>query len=379
MTDKRHIVVLDPTAFAGGSKVATNTILSLVNPDTHRITILSADPHSWRDPRWQRQLLVEPAWLSHQEQGLGYFIRHGLIAIHLLLLRWRHGVIDVALGASGPGVDLALYLLKPLLGYRLLQLIHGPVACSRTIGRCLNSADEIHHLDSAKASLNKALSRVSGKGATPLPERYQVMQNGLSAHDWPSPCQLNRPVVFWAASLLKWKGLDILIDALRLIAPGQRPDTHICYIRPRQTRLPVSQAPIRVKFVHWHHQPDDFDRLRASANIFVSTSENEPFGLSILEAMAAGHCLVLPADGAYWDRHLRNGLHCIKYQPGNAADLASKLQSLGRNLEQIKTLGAQAAELALNYRAQHCYRTLKESLEGRAVQPTFSADNSLSS
>ncbi len=78
--------------------------------------------------------LHEPAWLAQQEQGIAYFIRHFIILLNILWLRLRFGHFDMALGASGPGVDLALYLARPLLNWKVVQLVHGPVACSRTIG-----------------------------------------------------------------------------------------------------------------------------------------------------------------------------------------------------------------------------------------------------
>lgn len=254
--------------------------------------------------------LFQCAWLAQQEQGIAYFLSHLWIAFFVLITRLRLGRIDVALGASGPGVDLALYLVKPLLGFRIVQLVHGPVARSRTIR-----------------------------------------------------CQVVRPVIFWEALLLKWKGLDTLLQAARTVDVENRPPTHICYIRPKKTALPVSLAPVVLEAVCWHEAPKDLDQLRAEANIFVSTSECEPFGLSILEAMAAGHCVVIPADGAYWDRILKQGVDCLKYRPGDSADLAGKLDFLNNNLAQIKRLGEAAFKVASQYRASQCYAPIKKALE----------------
>jgi len=363
MNSKRHLLVLDPTAFAGGSKVATENILRLLNSDRVRITVLSADRHSWHRLQLNRIKLYEPKWLSRQEQGVAYFLRNTVVALNLLLARVRYGRFDIALGASGPGVDLALYLIKPLLGFKLVKLIHGPVACSHTIGRALHGADENHYLGSAHDSLDCALSTLSATPPQLTPPRFQVLENGLSKVLWPSRSQSERPVIFWAASLLKWKGLEILLDALREIDLKQRPETHICYIRPKKTLLPVSQAPVDIGSVHWHESPKQFDKLRASASIFVSTSENEPFGLSILEAMAAGHCVVIPADGAYWDQTLQEGIDCIKYTPGDAADLAVKLLALSHDMALVKRVGDSSARVAESYRAESRYTVIKNSLE----------------
>ena len=364
MNSKRHLLVIDPTAYAGGSKIATENILKLLNNEQMRITVLSADQHSWNWPQLKRLKLYQPKWLAQRDQGIPYFLRHLFIALNIFIIRLRFGKIDIALGASGPGVDLSLYLIKSILGFQIVQLIHGPVASSRTIGRCLRAANEVHYLESSQDSLLSALSRVTETDQKLIPENFHIMQNGLAEQAWPSRCQTERPVVFWAASLLKWKGLETLIGALQHMDARTRPETHICYIRPEETPLPVSQAPVAIDNVYWHENPEYLENLRSGANIFVSTSRNEPFGLSILEAMAAGHCVLIPSDGAYWDRTLKNGVNCIKYRPDAVQDLANILLSLSRDMNLVRTVGAAAARLALDYKAQTRYAHIKNTLQG---------------
>lgn len=362
MTDKHHLLVLDPTAFSGGSKVATTTILNLLNPKKMRITVLTADKFSWHSDAFKCVHLYEPKWIAEKEQGIGYFIRHAFIALNLLMVRLRFGKFDIALGASGPGVDLAIYLLKPLMKMKLIQLIHGPVAASHTIAKCLNSADQVHYLESSAASLQAALL-CHYPNQTTLPSHFHLLNNGLSDDAWPSGCQTQYPVIFWAASLLKWKGLDTLLDALQNIDPKVRPLTHICYIRPQGVQLPISQAPVKIQSVDWYENPVNINQLRASANIFVSTSKNEPFGLSILEAMAAGLCILIPKDGSYWDRTLEHNIDCLKYQPDDADDLKKKLLMVSLNMPLLIKLGKQAAKVALDYSANKQYKHIKNSIE----------------
>ena len=364
MIRKRHLIVIDPTAFSGGSKVATENILRLLDTEQTRITVLSADAHSWQLPQLNRVHLYQPKWLAKQEQGICYFLLHIYIAFNLLLTRLRFGQFDIGIGASGPGVDLALYLLKPLLGIKIIQLVHGPVARSRTIARCLIRADEVYYLESCQNSLISTLSCITNKPQVVMSSHFHIMQNGLPQHAWPTACQTLYPVIFWAASLLKWKGLETLLAALEQIEPEMRPETHICYIKPRYTQLPISQAPTDIEQVRWYENPVNIDQLRASSNIFVSTSNHEPFGLSILEAMAAGLCILIPSDGAYWDRTLKNNVNCIKYRAGDAADLAKKLLVLSRNMKRVTDVGRRAAQIALNYRAQKQYANITKSIIG---------------
>jgi len=361
MKDKRHLIVVDPTAFSGGSKVATESILDLVDAQQFRITVLTADKTSWLGPNIKRVHLVEPKMLAQKEQGIGYFIRHAFIALNLLLVRLRFGAFDIALGASGPGVDLALYLLRPLMKFKIIQLIHGPVAKSRTIARCLNAAHQVHYLHSSSDSLQNALS-LFGVNKVQLPNNFYLLQNGLSEYKWPTACQMYKPTVFWAASLLKWKGLETLLDALQMLTSNNRPQTYICYIKPKGVQLPVTDGPVKISKVNWFECPTNLDQLRANANIFVSTSKHEPFGLSILEAMAAGQCVLIPADGAYWDKVLIDNVNCIKYQPDNANDLKQKILMLSNNMGLVATLGQQASSLALHYRASKQYKNIVDSI-----------------
>ena len=80
--------------------------------------------------------------------------------------------------------------------------------------------------------------------------------------------------------------------------------------------------------------------------------------------MAAGHCVLIPADGAYWDRTLVDDTNCIKYTTGDANDLANKLFSLSRDTARIRRLGEAASDIAGNYRAITQYATIRKLLGG---------------
>ncbi|WP_407334211.1 glycosyltransferase family 4 protein [Enterovibrio sp. 27052020O] len=362
MSKLKHILILDPIAFAGGSKVSTKHVLAQLEDKDVRVSVLTADAKSWRQTQAYVRHLVMPEKLERAEQGLAYFARHLLIAMQLLWFRLFIGRIDTALAASGPGVDLGLYLAKPLLGYRLVQMVHGPVATSRTIGRCLLHANHVFYLESTRDSLCAALEATGNTGEVSAYPHFQTFTNGLPKSTWPSACQHDYAVVFWAASLLKWKGLDTLMQALSMLHPSQRSETHVCFIRPEQTTLAVSQAPQPVSKVFWHEAPDDLDAIRSRANIFVSTSTKEPFGLSILEAMAAGMCVIIPQDGAYWDTQLTHGVNCLKYPPNDIDALAHSLLEAQDDMRSLTRIGKAAGVISQQYRAEFCFANICEAL-----------------
>ena len=375
MKDKQHLLVLDPTAFSGGSKIATESILRLLDLQQIRITVLSTDHDSWQWVPLKRVRLYQPKWLAKKEQGIVYYLRHLFIALNIIIARLRFGRFDLAIGASGPGVDLALYLLKPLFALKVIQLIHGPVARSRSIAYSLLAADQVYYLQSSRDSLLNSLSCRSAEPLTRLPAQFHIMHNGLSEQCWPTPCQYQHTALFWAASLLKWKGLNTLLAALRSIPANARPNTHICYIKPQDTQLPISQLPDNLQHVYCYQRPENLDQIRASANIFVSTSENEPFGLSILEALAAGQCVLLPADGAYWDKILEDKVNCIKYAAGDSCDLKHKLLSVSNNIQEVRKIGQQARKVAGQYRAEQQYALLKKCIEDNLQQATHQSSS----
>lgn len=212
MKDKYHLLVLDPTAFAGGSKVATESILNLLAKHEFNISVLTADQKSWRGANIKTIPLYEPRWLAQQEQGISYFIRHAFIALNLLNIALRISRFDIAIGASGPGVDLALYLLRPFMKFNIIQLIHGPVATSRTIARCLKAAHQVHYLQSSYASLKMALSTLDTDSIEKL-QHFHLLKNGLSEQNWPSSCQTHTPVFFLG-------GLTVKMERLRSITHG---------------------------------------------------------------------------------------------------------------------------------------------------------------
>ncbi|MFC1747541.1 glycosyltransferase family 4 protein [Pseudomonadota bacterium] len=363
---KQKVLVLDPIPFRGGSKVATENIINLIDKNANDVFVMTRDDASWQLSGVQRVSFWVPALLVQSTQGIPYFLRHVILMMNIMLFVLRYGRANKMIGASGPGVDLSLYLYKALFDVCVVQLIHGPVAASRTIGRCLAAADHVFYLQNCRRSLLLALGKVDDAKHL-SDDKFSVMLNGIAKHQWPSPRIAQQPAIFWAASLLKWKGLETLLSALTEFDDARRPMTHICYIRPEDMALPVSLAPVAIPHVVWHESPPELDKFRKRSSIFVSTSVNEPFGLSILEALAAGLCVLIPRDGAYWDQVLIDGVSCIKYLPGEPEDLHVKLQALLAEPSDIMNIGDKGREIAGCYQAETCYRNIVKYVEKSVI------------
>lgn len=78
--------------------------------------------------------------------------------------------------------------------------------------------------------------------------------------------------------------------------------------------------------------------------------------------MAAGMCVLIPADGAYWDNQLTDGENCFKYQADNADDLRRVLKLAQSDMRKMKQLGTAASVLAQQYRAEHCFSAICDAL-----------------
>ncbi|WP_260258415.1 glycosyltransferase family 4 protein [Vibrio intestinalis] len=377
---KLHNLIFDPIPFKGGSKIATSDALSQCNRENVHFTVLTVDPNYWAQSALIKEhdvtvlKLRSIPWLNRRYHGLAYWLNQAFFSLIVLLIMLRIPKVDALIGASGPGIDMPLYLVKWLTKVPVFQFVHGNVASSRSIGWCFTQVEGVFYLPSTKHSIRLALRAylsqtlrlddVTAIENTYLSNRNFIQfVNGISAERWPTQSHSHFPVCFWAASLLKWKGLELLVNALRYSHQIQPIASHICFIKPQNSAVETSIAPVVLKHTKWHQDPPNLDEIRAQCNIFISTSHKEPFGLSILEALAAGMCVVIPQDGSYWDGRLTDGVNCVKYQPLDFQSLSRAILSIYKDASKLKVLRRNALEIAKEYRAEATYRAISASIE----------------
>lgn len=377
-----HSLVFDPISFKGGSKIATLEALLVCQASKTKFTVLTADPESWRHSGDHDITVIKLPTiklLAQCHHGIAYWLNQLFLFGILLWFVCTLRKVDKLIGASGPGIDMPLYFLKKILSLEIVQLIHGSVGKSRSIGYCLSQADHIYYLHSARASILAALNSyyhekfyrldVSSLSEWIISQsNFNVFVNGISQENWPTRCQMTLPTIFWCASLLKWKGLDKFIEAAKLIHPTRPLTANICFIRPKDISLPVSQAPQNISHFRWFEDPDNLDHIRSQSNIFVSTSTNEPFGLSILEALAAGMCVILPDDDSYWSKTLTDFQQCIKYKADDPVSLCTAIFLLLSDKNMMAQLSQNAVFTAQEYRAESRYLDIAKCIE-KAKEP----------
>jgi len=391
---QKHCLIFDPIPFSGGSKIATREAAYRCLQNNVKFTILTASTRCWNDTAFNQKHSVSfikfycPQYLLLATTGWKYRLKQAYFCLLIFYSLLKIAKVQVAIGASGPGVDMALYLCQRIFRYRLIQLIHGPVGISRSIGYCLTRANTTFYLQCCRPSMLRAMAfyyndhleeKVCEKLASfnLASPHYFPFKNGISKHNWPTPCFYGEPTVFWAASLLKWKGLDTLVHAEQILSAKISIKYHVCFIRPKHINLDISNVPAEMEHFQCYDEPRNLDEIRSKSNIFVSTSCNEPFGLSVLEALAAGMCVLIPKDGSYWDKTLTHNVNCIKYRPGSAASLANALFQLTLNPVDIVRIGLSALKISERYHAETCYQKIVDSI--CSLSPSSAPSDQLSS
>lgn len=141
--------------------------------------------------------------------------------------------------------------------------------------------------------------------------------------------------ILWCARWEHDKNPDDFFLAIRdLEAAGH--DFRLAVIGPSYHEVPAvfanAKSEFRGRIDHWGYQPskDDYRRVLAWADVFVSTANHEFFGLSVTEAISAGVFPLLPHRLAYpevvgADDHLVEREHLYS---GSSADLANRLSKL---------------------------------------------------
>lgn len=179
----------------------------------------------------------------------------------------------------------------------------------------------------------------------------------------PSPRQVletlgigaDAPVVGLVARLQRWKGVHVLIEALPSLLRSH-PDAHVVVVggeHPLEpgyrhelvaiaARLGVAE---RVHLVGY--QPDAMRWMQAF-DVVVHASDNEPFGLVVLEAMTLGKPLIAGARGGPAEI-VRDGVDGFLVPYGDAATMADRIGRCLGDRALAERLGRAATESAARY------------------------------
>jgi glycosyltransferase involved in cell wall biosynthesis len=207
------------------------------------------------------------------------------------------------------------------------------------------------HVMRRLAAVVVANSEATGREAEAagLGSRVVVVRNGIDLGPRREPG--SGGAVVTVGRINGWKGQDVLVEATALLDQrGVAVDVEIAgdvYPGGEEHRLRLERL-VRERGVSDHVRllgyVDDVPRLLERAAVFVLPSKRpEPFGLALVEAMAAGvACVATDAGGPR--EIVRHGETGLLVPPGDPVALADALERLLREPELRRRLGSAAAD-----------------------------------
>ncbi|MDJ0766188.1 MAG: glycosyltransferase family 4 protein [Myxococcota bacterium] len=266
---------------------------------------------------------------------------------------------DLILANNTPSANMASYWTGRSLGIPVVQYVRERFYPDRAAKWALNRAkavftvgDDIHRLVSTIAPDIAAVQ----------------IDEGLSRQQWPAPRQKDAYGWFWASALARWKGLPFLLEAYSKVREARKdikkfPDLTVCYVRMPSHAAAADEVPPEMPAgVRLLSNPPDLQALRSAASVYLhSALVPEPFGRSILEAMAAGLCPIVPNEGgaAHLVTHMKTG---IQYEARSEESLAAAMNLVLDNPQLALRFGNAAAEAATAFRSDIVFKPVVDTL-----------------
>jgi glycosyltransferase involved in cell wall biosynthesis len=342
------LLVHDESPGLGGSITSLGALVPYIEPSGWRVEVAALQPEGWEGEGIVPHLLPRR---GERIEGTAYFAREALRALDLRVL-CRRLRPDVLLANNGPTANLATHVAGRSLELPVVQYVRGPFPRSELARKVLRSSAAVFTVgDECTAAAARA--RVA-------PEQ---IDEGLDPGRWPTPRDPSARDWLWNSALVEWKGLPLLLEAHGALG-GTAPRLHVCYAtlpagNPDFLRPPEPAPP----GVILRRSPPELDAIRAGCLVYVHTAlRPEPFGRSILEAMAAGLCPVVPDSGTP-GRLVRDMENGMTYRAGSAVDLRRVLSLAAADPGTCALLGAQAARDASGYTADRVFQPILAALE----------------
>ena len=250
---------------------------------------------------------------------------------------WRPDVVH-AIGAGPQAAYVAV--LRPLLRARLVFTAQGELT--------FDAQDVFARSTSLRGGLRRILraaDAVTACSAYVLRDLTDfaairgpswVVPNGVEPADFAQarPESRERPYVLAVGRLVPQKGLDVLIEAFATSALADL-DLVIAGDGPERERLRERAAQLRLaQRVHLAGAVDraGIASLLAGARAFALPSRGEPFGIALLEAMAAGVPAVATRAGGV-PEFARDGENALLVRVDDPQELAAALDRVDMNAE----------------------------------------------
>lgn len=345
------IVASDYAPTVGGVQTAVRNIAHHAARMGHTVTILSYQPRGdvpqteiidgiviHRFP-WGRRPLLSLPWRALQTLiGMARVLREfkpdlvyihflSINALYVLLLHYvmRFRLIGSARGNDIQGIPKRSRGQRWMLS-RLFSRADAVLFCSSFVQR--DAAPYLRYVDSS------AFVGVVGDGFNA--EEFE----GRGALEYPAPFLLGM------GRLVHKKGFDLLIQAFAQVSP-EFPKVHLLIAGDGEERQALEkllddlQMRERVKLLGFADR-DKTIALFLGCEFFVLSSRNEPFGIVVLEAMAARKAVLATRSGGVIDL-VQDGVNGRLVEPSVEA-LAEGMRDMLRNSASTQKMGECAAQ-----------------------------------
>jgi glycosyltransferase involved in cell wall biosynthesis len=301
--------------------------------------------------QWARCVAALRTWLraNDVEIALSWMAKAHLYVGPAALLAgvpaawWQHGL------PTSRGVDLLATLIP---ARRILACSNAAAAAQRRIW-------------SQRAELRTIYPPIDLPKLRAAPSRDAARERlGLPA---------GRLVVGIVARLQRWKGVHVLLEAASELVRDAEPPYFVVVggehafekgyaeeVRRRATELGLQE---HVLFAG--HQANSAEWM-AAMDIVVNASFGEPFGMTIIEAMALGKAVIATRLAGPLEI-VTDGVDGLLVEPGNAAELSRALRKLIADPRLRHDLGVAAAERVARYDVPRFVAEITQSL-AEAVQ-----------
>lgn len=207
--------------------------------------------------------------------GLAGFVRaHGIEIVHAHAARDYHRAALVVRLASRGRFVLTRHALFPL------RAINRPLL--KDAGRVI--------------AVSQAVARSVQQSGVVESSKITVVHNGIDVDRFGRSNDRDLPIIVGTVGhLAPIKGQDVFLRAaalmsarrggVRFVVVGEDKSPHLSYRRCLESLITELDLSGIVSMPGWH---DDIPALLSSLTVFVSAARSEPFGLAIVEAMAAG-------------------------------------------------------------------------------------------
>lgn len=200
--------------------------------------------------------------------------------------------------------------------------------------------------------------------------RAHVCHLGVDARRFQSDARGRGAYVLSVGAIDHHKGFDLLVEAVGLLPPGDRPELVIVGnaatpgVADHLRRLAVRRAvTLRMRV---GVSDADLAAIYAGARLFAYAPHEEPFGLAVLEAMASGLPVVAVSEGGVQDSVLPGVTGLIV--PRNAAAFAAAIGRVLADDAYAAALGRAGRRLATtDWTWDAAARRVEEALAGLAA------------